>query len=123
MTLSLPRAMPPSVAVALRGSWRRRQQVREEVTGKLVQVEFELYWSQQNRCGCALTIANRTGMSGGPSNLAEVHAAVHICLNVIDSPGHLINVFGNSYFLLFLEKLSANDDVRKYRGNAGTTVF
>jgi len=26
----------------LRGSWRRRQQVREEVTGKLVQVEFEL---------------------------------------------------------------------------------
>ena len=27
----------------LRGSWRRRQQVREEVTGKLVPVEFELY--------------------------------------------------------------------------------
>ena len=26
----------------LRGSWRRRQQVREEVTGKLVPVEFEL---------------------------------------------------------------------------------
>ena len=30
------------VANLLRGSWRRRQQVREEVTGKLVQVEFEL---------------------------------------------------------------------------------
>ena len=27
----------------LRGSWRRCQQVREEVTGKLVPVEFELY--------------------------------------------------------------------------------
>jgi len=27
----------------LRGSWRRRQQVREEVAGKLVPVEFELY--------------------------------------------------------------------------------
>ena len=26
----------------LRGSWRRRQQVREEVTGKLVPLEFEL---------------------------------------------------------------------------------
>ena len=26
----------------LRGSWRRRQQVREKVTGKLVPVEFEL---------------------------------------------------------------------------------
>ena len=26
----------------LPGSWRRRQQVREEVTGKLVLVEFEL---------------------------------------------------------------------------------
>ena len=31
------------VANLLRGSWRRRQQVREEVTGKLVPVEFELY--------------------------------------------------------------------------------
>ena len=30
------------VANLLRGSWRRRQQVREEVTGKLVPVEFEL---------------------------------------------------------------------------------
>jgi len=29
----------------LRGSWRRRHQVREEVTGKLVPVEFELYAS------------------------------------------------------------------------------
>jgi len=26
----------------LRGSWRRRQQVREEVTVKLIPVEFEL---------------------------------------------------------------------------------
>ena len=31
------------VANLLRGSWQRRQQVREEVTGKLVRVEFELY--------------------------------------------------------------------------------
>ena len=30
------------VANLLRGSWRRRQKVREEVTGKLVPVEFEL---------------------------------------------------------------------------------
>ena len=30
------------VANLLRGSWRRRQQVREEITGKLVPVEFEL---------------------------------------------------------------------------------
>ena len=37
------------VANLLRGSRRRRQQVREEVTGKLVPVEFELYsveWRQ-----------------------------------------------------------------------------
>ena len=31
------------VASLLRRSWRRRQQVREEVTGKLVPVEFKLY--------------------------------------------------------------------------------
>ena len=30
------------MANLLRGSWQRRQQVREEVTGKLVPVEFEL---------------------------------------------------------------------------------
>jgi len=30
------------VASLLRGSWRRRQQVREEVMGKLVPVEFQL---------------------------------------------------------------------------------
>ena len=35
------------VANLLRGSWRRRQQVREEVTGKLVPVEFELDHTQQ----------------------------------------------------------------------------
>jgi len=42
------------LASLLRVSWRRRQQVREEVTEKLVPVEFELKtaWRQATASGC-----------------------------------------------------------------------